>query len=95
MSRGVDCSEEVVFASDHREVVFGLALHWRRHCLEPCEGPWVVNALLEQVQFRLANTHLAVHFEEALTRVVEGIVADGLELQVFGVAAQKVQRFSL
>ena len=75
-------SVEVVFAVDHGEVVFGFALDGRGHRLEAGEGFRVVHTLFEQVQFRLADAHLAIHLEQTLSRLVERVVAHRLELQV-------------
>jgi len=88
-------SEEIVLFDLHREPVFGLALCGRRELSELCVALWVVHALLEQVQFGFAYAQLSVHFEKALARVVKGLQAHGLKLQVLRVATEQVKRFGL
>ena len=89
------CSEEVVFALDCRKVIFCFTLGWRCECLETSKSFWVMDALLEKVELRLTDTHLSVHLKEALSCIIERIIADWLELQVLWVASQHIKSFSL
>jgi len=88
-------SVEVVLSDNGREVVFGLSLGGSCKSLELGETLGVVHALFELVQLGLANSHCAVHLEHALTSIIEGLEAHGLELQVFRVAAKHVEGFGL
>ena len=92
---GESCSEEVVFALDCRKVVFCFTLGWRCECLEASKSFWVMDALLEKVELRLTDTHLSVHLEEALSCIIERIIADWLELQVLWVASEHIKSFGL
>ena len=72
-------SKEVVLALDGGEVISSLALNGSGHCLEPGERSRVMHALFEEMELGLADAHLIVHFEHALTSIVKGIVANGLK----------------
>ena len=74
---------------DGGEVVASFALHWRCHRLETGEALGIVHALLEEVELRLADAHLSIHFKQALSCIVECVVAHWLELEVLGMAPQK------
>ena len=78
-----------------REVVFTLTLHGRSQSLETCKGFRVVHALFEKVQFGLAYSHLPVHFEHALTGIIEWVVAHWFECQVLRMASKHIERLWL
>ena len=54
-----------------------------------------MDALLKQVELWLTNAHLSIHLEEALTSIIEWVVANGFKFQVSSMATQNVQRFRL
>lgn len=76
---------EVILPIDLSEEVFWHLLGGRRHCFEFGKALRIVPALFEQVDFRLADSQLAVEAEQALSRIVEGIEAHWLEGQVLRV----------
>ena len=88
-------SVEIVPANDTGKVVLGHALPRCGHVFELGETHRIVNTLFEQVQLRLAHTHLTVHFEQALSSIVEGVEADRLELEVLRMATEHVECFGL
>ena len=62
------------------EVILGLALDWSCHGLEATKCFWIMYTLLEEIELRLADAHLTIHLEEALTSLIERIVADWFKL---------------
>ena len=54
-----------------------------------------MNAFFEEIELGFTDTHLSIHFEKALSCVIERVVADGLKLQILGVASEQVQSFRL
>ena len=82
MQTSLPLSNEVILPDDGGEVVSWLALHGGGEALELLKPHRVVDALLEEVELGLAHSQQAVHLEEALSRIVEGLKADWLEGQV-------------
>ena len=74
---------------DGGEVVAGFALHWRCHRLETGEALGIVHALFEEVELWLTDAHLSVHFKQALSCIVEWIIAYWLKLEVLGMASKQ------
>ena len=74
---------------DGGEVVAGFALHWRCHRLETGEALGIVHALFEKVELWLTDAHLSVHFKQALSCIVEWIIAYWLKLEVLGMASKQ------
>ena len=88
-------SKEVVLAMNSGEVILGLTLHGRSQSLEASKSLWVVHTLFKQVELGLANTHLSVHLEHALTSIIEWVVANRFKLQVLRMASQHIERLWL
>ena len=72
-------SDEVVLSDDGGEVVLWFTLDGGSHALELLKADWIVNALLEEVKFRLTHSQEAIHLEEAFSCVVERVKADWFE----------------
>ena len=72
-------SGKVISPDDAGKEVLRHTLPRRRHVLELGKADRVVIALFKQVQLRLADTHLPVHFEEALTCIIERLKTHWLE----------------
>ena len=88
-------SVEIVSSYHGREEILRHLLAGRRHLLELGEADGIMHTLLEQLHLGLADSHLTVHLEEALSRVIESLEAHGLEGQILRVAAQDIERFLL
>ena len=73
---------EVVLPDHGCEVVFWHSLTRRCHGFKFSEALGVVYTLFKQIELRLADSHLSIETEQALSRIIEGIEAHWLESQV-------------
>ena len=64
-----------------REVLLGSALGGQCEGGELGKADGVVVALFEEVQLALAHPHVAIEFEEALSRVVEAVQTHRLKFE--------------